>query len=175
MAISYTTTRNKQHGTITISDGTGTPKTLQIPISPGDLQFSASPNPGQVVMNRDVLSHFTIAPQTPVTGRLSIKFTEWKGKGLSGANPSVYDAMTKTGNASSWVSTSTCGPYTTDMTFAIANPCSGAGTGIDQAESLLFSDVLWGPFNFAEASDTDTIEIPFTALVTAPSSTRSGS
>lgn len=175
MTISDKTTRNKQHGTITISDGSGSPKTLLIPISPGDLQFSADPNPGQIVMNRDVLSHWTIAPQTPVTGRLSIKFTEWKGKSFSGANPSVYDAMTKTGNASSWVSTSTCGPYTTDMTFAIANPCSGAGTGIDQAESLLFSDVRWGPFNFAEASDTDTIEIPFTALVTAPSSTRSGS
>lgn len=174
MAISYKTTRNKQHGTVTLKDGTGTPKTLLIPIAPGDLQWSANPNPGQVVMNRDQLSHFTVAPQTPMTGSLTIKFTEWKGKSLSGANPSVYDAMTKTGNASTWVSTSECGPFTTDMVYAISNPCSGAGTGIDQAEDLTFLDCLWGPFNFSEGSDTDTIQIPFTAMIQTPSSARTG-
>lgn len=176
MAIAYKNTRNLTHGLLTIVDGGagGAQKTLEIPVQEGDLQFTADPDPAVVVMNRATLSHFTAQAKVPVRGRFTIKFSEWKGKGFSGANPSPYDAMTKTGNASSWVSVTECGPYCVDLKFDISNPCSGAGTGVDQAESLLFENVKCGPFSFREGSDYDRIEVEFTALTTAPVSTRTG-
>lgn len=174
MAISYKQTRNLTHGLITLIDGTGTPKTLEIPVQEGDLQWSEDADPAIVVMNRGALSHFTSQPKIPVRGRFTVKFTEYKGKGFSGANPSPRDAMTKTGNASSWVSVVECGPYCVDVKFDISNPCSGAGTGIDQAESLLFENCKFGPLNFREGSDYNRMECEFTALITAPTSTRTG-
>lgn len=175
MAINYEQTRNLTHGTVTIMDGTGTPKTLVVPIAEGDLQWSQNPNPSTLVMNRGTMSHRTAQPQVPVRGRMSIKFTEYKGKGFSGANPSVLDAMLKQGNASSWASTTPCGPYCFDLKYDISNPCSGAGTGVDQAESLLFSDCCLLPQTIREALDYNRIEVEFEALITQPTSTRSGS
>lgn len=174
MAINYEQTRNLTHATVTISDGTGTPKTLLIPIAEGDLQWTQNPSPSVLVMNRGLMSHRTAQPQVPVRGRMTLKYTEYKGKSFSGANPSPLDAMLKQGNASSWVSTMLCGPYCFDMTVALANPCSGAGTGVDQAESLLFADCCLLPQTIREAPDYDRIEVEFEALITQPTSTRSG-
>lgn len=174
MAINYTQTRNLAHAVVTISDGTGTPKTLVIPIDEGDLQWTQNPNPSIMVMNRATMSHRTVQPQVPVRGRMTIKFTEYKGKSFSGAAPSPLDAMLKQGNASSWVSTELCGPYCFDLTVDISNPCSGAGTGVDQAEKLVFADCCLLPQTIREAVDYNRIEVEFEAKITQPTSTRTG-
>lgn len=175
MAINYEQTRNLTHGHVKIKDGTSpTPLFLTLPIEEGDLQWTQNPHPSIMVMNRGLMSHRTAQPQVPVRGRMTLKFTEYKGKSFSGANPSPLDAMLKQGNASAWVSTELCGPYSFDLEFTIDNACAGAGNGVDQSEVLVFADCCLLPQTIREAVDYNRIEVEFEARIVQPTSTRSG-
>ena len=175
MAINYEQTRNLTHSAMTINDATPTtPKTLILPIMEGDLEWTANPSPSIIVMNRGVMSHRTAQPQVPVRGRFTAKYTEYMGKSLAGAAPSPLDAMLKQGNASTWLSTMLCGPYCFDLAFALSNPCSGAGTGVDQSEILTFLDCNLTSYTFREAVDYDRSACEFEALITQPTSARAG-
>lgn len=170
----YNQTRNLTGGAITLKDGTGSPKTLLVPIDEGNLRFTRT-RPAAIVKNRSALSHFTRTPDVEVPIQFTVKFTEWKGKGFTGANPSVVDALSQEGNAASWVSTSLCGPYTVDISFALANPCTGAVAGTDQAEVLDFADFHADTIEFNEGPEYNTLVVSGRSLVTKPTSTRSGS
>ena len=173
MAAKTTQTRNLTHGSLTIKGNTQPAQQLIVPIMEGDLEFTCR-DVAKVISNRGVLSHFSAGVQTPCAIRFTIGFVDYKGKSFTAAPPTPIDAMRKQGNASTWVSTQSCGPYVTDLDFALANPCSGAGTGIDQTEVLTFADFHLDEWAFGEKEDMDTIKCSGNALVVQPSSARSG-
>lgn len=173
MALNVTQTRNLRHGHLTIKDGTTTTKTLAIPIDEGDLQFDAE-DMAPLVQNRGVNSHFSKAVQSPCNVQWTMKFTEYTGKSLGSATPSPLDALRQQGLASGWKSTEACGEYVVDLSFLIDNPCSAAGTGVDQTETLLFADFHLDKWQFKEGKEYNTLVAIGRTLGIQPTATRAG-
>lgn len=161
-------TRNLRNGSITIKDGSGTPKTLVIPIEEGDLHFVVKDN-APLIRNRGALSGYGTPMEEPVEIDFSALFEEWTGKSTTGASPSPADVMRQKGLASAWVSTSTCGPYTVTLVFTIANPCQSG----DQAETLTFTKVRIDEIDFKEAPEANKLSFKGRALMTTPTAARS--
>lgn len=129
-------TRNLRNGTLKIKGG-GSGQELTIPIDEGQLRFTVR-KAAKVIMNRGAIAGLGEPNEEPMQVSFSCGFEEWTGRTLTAyaSIPSVYDALHKKGNASSWTSTSDCGPYTVDLEFTLANPCTTSG--VDQAEVITF-------------------------------------
>lgn len=147
--------RNLTHGVLKIKGGSSG-ELLTIPISKGDLRFTVK-RPAKVIMNRGKVDSLSEGFEVPMEVRFSFEFEEWTGRTLSSPNntPSVPDALRKKGNASSWHSVQTCGPYCVDLVFVLANPCASG----DQGETLTFPAFHADSADFAEGEDTDVVEV----------------
>lgn len=165
-------TRNLINGSLKILDGaTPTPNELVIPLDEGNLDFEVDET-AEVVMNRGSIVGFADFPERPCVISFTIKFEEWLGKTLSGANPSPQDALRKKGNAAAWVSTQLCGPYTVDLEFTIAKP-SNCTDPNEQPEVLTFADFHADTHKFTEGEVYNTVAVAGKALIVAPTSVRS--
>lgn len=157
------TTRNLRDGSIIIKDGSGTPKTLLIPISEGDMAFNVK-KPSFTVMNRGVIDSRKAGDQTPTDVSFSIKFEQWSFASAS-TGISVYDALNGSGGAASagWVSTDPCGPFAVTIEFRIADPCNPG-----HYESLQFLKFHAEQTGFKEGGEYNSLSISGAALVPEP-------
>jgi len=147
--------RNLTHGLLKIKGG-NTTELLTVPIQKGDVRFGVK-RPAKVIMNRGKVDSLAQGFEVPMEVRFSVEFEEWTGRTLSAPNntPSVPDALRQKGNAASWHSVQTCGPYVVDLIFVLSNPCSSG----DQNETLTFPSFHADSVEFAEGEDTDTLEV----------------
>ena len=113
--------------TIRLSDGTGTPLTLDIKIGEGNLTYSETRNL-EYILDRGNLSEVRLGDQIPLDVSFDVIW-DYISSPSSGVT-SPEDALKQRGLASSWVSSDTdvCRPYALDV-IVIYNPaCATADT-----------------------------------------------
>ena len=159
--------RNLTHGSLKIKGGTSGQE-LTIPIEEGNVRFTVR-REARVIMNRGTIQEFSEGDEEPMAVSFGIKFEEWRGKTTSGANPSPPDALRKKGNASSWTSVQTCGPYMVDLEFTMTAPCT---TG-DQDEVLTFPNFHADEVSFEEGQDYNMLNVTGKCKALEPTSVRS--
>jgi hypothetical protein len=161
------TVRTLRDGSIIIKDGSGTPKTLTIPISDGDLSFERMRN-AFLIMNRGVIDSRRAGDQTAMSLDFSIKFEQWNYSSGASTGLSVQDVLAGDTPAvtAGWVSTDTCGPYAVTIEFRIADPCN-----VGHYEALTFTKFMAEKFSFKEGSEANTLSISGTALMDKPTRT----
>ena len=159
--------RNLKNGVLKIKDGGS--NSLTIPVEEGNVSFTVRDEAG-VVTNRGSLSGFTTPLEEPLEISFGIKFEEWQGKAASGAAPSPVDALKQWGNASTWASTTSCGPFTVDLEFTISKPCTAAG---EEDEVLTFADFHADEVGFEEGEEYNLITVRGKCLIVKPTSARS--
>lgn len=107
--------------TITIKDGGAgsAQNSLEIKIGEGNLAWTEKRNINYI-KDRGNLDDVTEGDQEPMDVNFEFVWEYLKGASGSGAAPTIKEALTKTGNASSWVSsdTDTCRPYAVDLEIA---------------------------------------------------------
>lgn len=160
-------TRNLRDGSIIIKDGSGSPKTLTIPISEGDFAFTVN-KPTFVVMNRGVIDSRKSGDQTPTDISFSSKFEQWSYASGASTGLSVRDVIdgTAAAVAAGWVSTDACGPWSVTIEFRIADPCNAG-----HYEALTFSKFHADSVQFKEGNEYNTLSLSGRALVPEPART----
>lgn len=126
-----------KNATITISDGSGTTKTVTVKVGDGTISFTETQNV-EYLKDKGALDSVRLGDEEPVEVSLDIQWEYYTGPTTA---ETPVDAITGTGGASDWVTsaTDTCEPYAVDITILNNNPCSG--TNLD--ESILLSDFRW--------------------------------
>jgi hypothetical protein len=158
------TTRNLRDGRIIILDGSGTAKTLTIPISEGDFAFTIN-RPTFIVMNRGKIDSRKQGDEVPVDLSFSIKFEQWAySNGNTGM--SVPDVLQGINLANDWISTDGCGPYAVDIKFEVDNPCDPG-----KKEVLVFGKFTADTLSFKEGSEYNSISVSGKALQQLPTRT----
>lgn len=126
--------------TITIKDGT-TPTANEIEVTLGEGNFQWTENfPREYRLDRGLLDTVRDADQQPLDLSFEFRWDQITGNtSPSDAPPTVVDALTQTGNASTWETTSDdpCEPYAVDIELFHNVPCD---TGNDENETVLFAD-----------------------------------
>jgi len=160
-------TRNLRDGSITIRDGSGTPKVLVIPISDGDLAFEVSAL-SMVLMNRGVIDSRRSGDEVPCSISFSFTFEQWQFAAGLATGVSPRDVLAGDGGAitAGWVSTDACGPWAVTLEFKVLDPCNA-----NKYEILTFSKVHMDKFSFKEGKDANTVSVSGTALQTKPART----
>jgi len=156
-------------GALVIKDGDTPVNSLTVPIMEGDLSFVETAE-APVVMNRGSLYGMATPQETPLEISFTLKFEEWQGKSASGSDPSPVDMLRQRGNASAYVGTLSCGPYTVDLEFTITKPCDAAG---EESEVLTFADFHCDRLEFSEGEEYNTISCSGHCLLVSPTSVRS--
>jgi len=152
--------RTKRNGTIKIQDKNGAE--VQAYFEKGDLKFDITDSPIEV-LDRGALSDVVSGDDEPVKGSFSTDFVQFL-KQATEVNPTIYEALTRTGAASSWVSTLVSGcRYAVKIIFEIEAPSCSAG----QAERITFQYAYFTKIAFEE-DDTDKISFEFSDLETKP-------
>jgi hypothetical protein len=164
------TVRNLTHGQLTIKDGSTTPKTLVVPFEMGNLEFTVTRS-AFVFRNRGTIAGMTPGLEEPCQVNFGLKFSEWLGLTTSGAAPSVVDTLYQQGNASTWVSTLGCGPYTVDLEFLLDDPCAGTPSA-GENETLTFADFHADEVRFVEGEEFDELTVSGKCAVLQPTSVR---
>ena len=169
--------RNLTHGALTIRDGSGTPYTLVIPVEEGNVEWTVIQS-ANTFYNRGTIAGFTEGIPEPLQVSFGIKFEHWAEGDFAGARPTVVDALTGRGMASTtdspvngepWVSTLTSGPYCVDLIFALNDPANGTAdaTGV---ETITFEDFHADEIRFAEGEEYSTVQVSGKCPATYPSS-----
>ena len=155
-------TRNLRDGTITLRDGSATPKTLVIPISTGDFAFDIN-IPAFIVMNRGKIDSRKTGDEAAIDISFSILFEQWSfGQGLS-TGISVADAFQGVGGAATWVSTDACGPFSINIQFDMNDPCTPG-----KKETPLFGKFHADKLAFKEGNESNSLAISGKALQQLP-------
>lgn len=157
-----TVVKNMRDGTIKLKDGTATPLVLTVTLDEGNLTYAMNANPSFTVFDRGVISHVRKGDEVPITGSFSVKYVDLIAPDAA-ANETLYEVITKTDDASDWISTSTgTDVYTLDLEFLINDP--GGGTD----ETVTFPDCAFTDVEFAEGDEFDTLSVSFTSIATRP-------
>lgn len=156
-------TKNLRDGVLTIQDD-GAANSIEVLLDEGNLRITQNENVINV-LDRGSLSHMRPGDEQPVEVSFDIKFVEYI-KQVAGANETPYEALTKTGGASAWVTTNTTGDaslYTTDLSFEIATPVTG-----DFDETITLSMFKVTQIEFAEGDEYDTLAVTGQAFIVRP-------
>lgn len=154
--------RSLKDGTIKVADssGTGGANVMTVDVEEGDLQFTER-HPANFILDRGVLDHARKANEEPVELSFSVRFQTF----LTEDAPTLYEALTQTGDASGWTSAfSSTDLYGVQIEFAIADP-AGAGNN----ETLTFDKFAPEEISFQEGDPHNTLQVSGRALITAPS------
>lgn len=149
------TTRNLRHGTIKLRDGkTPTANFLELVLDEGNLNFTIR-DEVFMVLDRGVIDHLSQGDQAGIEVSFGIKAQKFSNAstGASGP-PSMYDFLFKKGDASTFVSTSACGPFTVDIMFLVVDPCSSAA---GRTEQLVFPNFHASELNYQEGDEFNTV------------------
>ena len=158
--------RNLTHGQLTIKDGATTPLTLIVPVEQGNFEFTVR-RAANVFFNRGVIAGMTPGIPEPMQLTFGLKFQEWLGNTTTGSDPSPVDALTQVGNATAWTSTLACGPYTVDLEFLMADPCTATSEST-QNETLTFVDFHADEIRFVEGEEFNELTVSGTSLAVVP-------
>jgi len=155
--------RNFRDGVLKIQDGTaGTPNEITVLYADGNLKWDITRNVQQI-MDRGSLSELKKGQDAPVTGSFAKKYDQVIARDTD-ANPSVYEAITGSGAASHWVSTSNyCGVYTCRLIFEIYDECKG------ETETITFEKCHFNKVGFEEAEEANKQNYEFMDWETEPS------
>jgi len=123
-----------KQATVTIRDGDTPPNTLAVTIGEGNITYTEARNI-EYVLDRGNLDEVREGDQIPVAVSMDFNWEYVTGSSTSGANPTVEDALKKTGLAAAWVSSDSdaCRPYAVDLVILYTPDCA---TG-DQEEIVL--------------------------------------
>ncbi len=152
--------RNLRDGQIKIADagGTGGGNVVTVSLEEGDLNWTES-HPAHIISDRGVLDHARLAPEVPIPIAFSVI-----NQSLSTHNAlTLYDALTKTGGASAWVSDEpNSDVYAVILEFTVADPAGGA------SEVLTFARYIPEEINPTEGDPTSRMAVTGRAVITAP-------
>jgi len=114
----------------------GSTHSIIVKIGEGNLTYTEH-KPRQYVKDRGKLDTVRDADEEPMAVSLDATWEHITTQGVSGAVPTVEDAMKKRGPASAWTSSSSdpCEPYAVDIEITDDPECS-----IDMREILLLPD-----------------------------------
>jgi hypothetical protein len=152
--------RSLKDGTMKIADAGGTAgaNVITVDLEDGDVSWTER-HPNNIISDRGVLDHARKANEEPVEISFSTKFQSFS----THAAITPYDALTKTGGASAWVSDEpSSDAYAVILEFTIADPAGGA------AEVVTFARFLPEELPFQEGDPNDTLSISGRAVITAP-------
>jgi hypothetical protein len=149
--------------TIRIKDGGS--HTLSVKLGEGNFTYDEKRNI-QYLLDRGKLDTVREGDEIPVDISLDSVWEEITTQGVSGAAPSVEDAMKQRGPASGWTSSSSdpCEPYAVDIEVEHDPNCTG------MREILTFSDFRWE--SVAHDMKAATIRFSGKANVTQAAATR---
>lgn len=141
-----TTKKTWREGVLSIIDGSGTPKTVDVILGTGNLTFTIS-TPMEYETNRGVLSTGNVraADDVPLELSLTSRFIDLYSDygGSSDEIVTPYEAMYQKGqaNADGWVSAGSdaCEPYAVDLQIVFDPVCPGGGTAKTD-ETILFPE-----------------------------------
>lgn len=158
-------TRNLRDGSILIKDGSATtPNSITLEIEEGNMSFTED-RTARIISDRGALSHRRTGDEVACAVSFGVKFCKYASE--SSEEPTVRDALTGQGEASSWVSTGNAGePYTPDLEFRVANPDAEG-----HREDFLFTDFHADTLEFSEGDEYDTLSVSGTALIVGPTVT----
>lgn len=154
--------RSLKDGTIKVSDtsGTGGSNTITVSVEEGDLSYTET-NPANFIMDRGVLDHARKANEEPVDLSFSVRFQSF----IADASPTLYEALTQTGDATGWTSAfSSTDYYGVIIDFEITDPSSGS-----VGETLTFDPFAPEEISFSEGDPHDDLSVSGRALITSPS------
>lgn len=116
-----------KNATITLSDGTGTPITLEIKIGEGNLTFSEKRNI-EYTLDRGILDEVREGDQVPMEVRLDFVWEYLTGGATTGAIGTPEDFIKRRGVYAANVSSDadTCRPYAIDIIVSYVPTCSGS-------------------------------------------------
>ncbi len=136
--------RNLSDATLTVKDGTGSPKTLLIALDQGTLDFDYKVKTGEVY-NRQAFKSVREGRKQMHSVSFSVGFDFLSGD-TSGTVPSLFEALSGTGLAAtqSWtgVDAANGSKYCTNLTFEIASPGS-----LGKAETLIIGKFFLESFH----------------------------
>jgi hypothetical protein len=150
MAIS-TLTKNLRDGTVVVSDGTGTPKTLTLLLDSGDLSWTESEEAVQV-LDRGVLDHTREGDQVPVDISFSVKWVQLLAESLSGGSDRTLYEMVNNTNSTYTTTGGTGQKYSLKYEFTV-NDASGV-----KNEKITFAKVYKKSMQLGEGADWNTIQ-----------------
>lgn len=152
--------RSLKDGTIKIADagGTGGANVVTVDVEEGDLSFTER-TPVNIISDRGVLHSARKANEEPVELSFSMRFQSFS----THASTTPYDALTKTGGASAWVSDEpNSDVYAVIIEFTIADPAGGA------SEVLTFARFCPEERPFQEGDPHNTLSVSGRAVITTP-------
>ena len=128
--------------TVTFKDGTGTPNELLIKIGEGNITFSEN-RAIEYILDRGLIDEVREGDEAPVDVSFEFNWEYLTGSPTTAAPPTPKDALQRTGNASSWISSDAdlCAPYAIDIEILFEPDC-GASAGVEN-ERITISDFRW--------------------------------
>lgn len=153
------TVRTIRDGLITIEDGT-TPTAESVPATfDGELSWRVTKN-FHVIRDRGTISHVRQGMDEAV----EVSFNILVDSITDGASATVYDALTKTGGASSWAAVQpTWGHHNFKVTVTLTDP----GTGTDD-ETIVFAACQLTSIEFSEGEDGNRLSFTLLDCEAAP-------
>lgn len=129
-----------------IRDGSTTPNEIEVTIGDGNVSWTEGRNV-EYELNRGKISGQTVRKGDEMHAEVSFDFVYdyIVGSGVTGASPTVHEALTQSGLASTWVSSDTddaCAPYAVDIVVEHKPNCTGA-----DMETLTFPDFRYESIN----------------------------
>jgi len=149
--------RNLRNGTLTISDGSATPKTLVVPLDSGTLSWDETPAPAAPVYDRESIVQVTRGKEVLHNVSFDCGFSALTG--ITGSTtPTVRDVLKKLGVALAlgWtgVDNASGSAYCVNLIFALTAPETG-GTG----ETITFGKFFEGGVSGKEGDDYNKLSI----------------
>ena len=148
--------RSLKDATVKISDdgGSGGGDSVTVDVEEGDFSFTQR-QPVDIISDRGVLDHARKGNEEPIEFSFSMKFQSFS----THVSPSPYDAVTKTGGASSWTSDEpSSDAYAVILEVTLADPAGGA------AEIITIVRAFVEDISFQEGSPNDSLSFSGRAL-----------
>ena len=152
--------KSLRDGTVKIADsgGTGGGNSVTVDVEEGDVSYTEK-TPANIILDRGVLDHARLANEEPVELSFSMKYQSH----TLHVSPSPYDALTKTGGASAWVSDEPSSDvYAVIIELTMTDPAGGS------AEVLTFARFIPETIEFNEGDPHNVMRVSGRAVITAP-------
>ena len=142
--------RTVKDGKITLKDGAGTPKTLELAFD-GELSWSGGDYEKVRIRDRGALGEVRDGDAKPVSLSFKCKYLSILGDTGGGESVTPYEFLTKTGGCAGYASTGPTGEaHAANVEFEIANP-DGSG----KKETITFTEFRLHEYSFSESMDGD--------------------
>lgn len=166
--MAYTTvTRSLRDGSLTLTDGSVSPKSCIAPCMKGDLKWDISQDYKPTVC-RGVNTDWRKGDKVPCKVSFSAKMGQLIQKTASSADPiCVYEILTNQGSFFKTTSAGSGGVYSLDLIFTIASP----DPDIASDEIITFEDCVFTKITCSEGDENE-IQVEAMCLAEKPTVTR---